>query len=193
MIETKYTVANFETVANQDTVTMPKKQYDIDILNFLRSLSLKTFTVTDVTRYLLEAHTEMFDKKKNATQFVYRHLKLLEKQGVIKTHATNSSKAIIFSWSSKSEDTSEEQMLLQSKSNNHHSIVKKLQEKIRLYKAEMLTNVGEAEAYSEWAAEMPELAENVKSHYQHTRDEAKLMLGKVKGFERLLAEYEAHL
>jgi len=172
---------------------MPKKQYPIDITNFLRSLTLETFTVTDVTRHLLDIHAQMFDKKKNATQFVYRHLKLIEKQGLIKTLTTNNQKAIVFCWSTQREVVNPDQKLLQVQSNTHQGIINKLQEKIRLYKAEMLTNVGETEAYSEWVTEMPELADDVKSHYQHTRDQAKLMLGKVKGFERLLAQYEARL
>jgi hypothetical protein len=172
---------------------MPKKQYDIDILTFIRSLSLDTFTVTDITRHLLEAHVSMFDKKKNATQFVYRHLKFLEKRGIIKTLATNNQKAIVFCWSVQGKDTNEVQRLPQLENKSHERIVNKLQEKIRLYKAEMLTNIGETEAYTEWVTEMPELAGDVKSHYQHTRDQAKVMLGKVKGFERLLAQYEARL
>lgn len=57
----------------------------------------------------------------------------------------------------------------------------------------MLTNMGETEAYSEWVQEMPEFADYVKPYYQHTREQAKLMLGKVKGFERLLAEFETQL
>lgn len=53
--------------------------------------------------------------------------------------------------------------------------------------------MGETEAYSEWVQEMPEFADYVKPYYQHTREQAKLMLGKVKGFERLLAEFETQL
>ena len=172
---------------------MPKKQYDIDILTFIRSLSLETFTVTDISRHLLEVHLKMFDKKKNATQFVYRHLKLLEKKGIIKTLTTNSQKAIVFCWAVQSEDTSKVQTLPQLVNEIHDRIISKLQEKIRLYRAEMLTNIGETEAYSEWVTEMPELADDVKSNYQHTREQAKVMLGKVKGFERLLAQYEARI
>lgn len=172
---------------------MPKKQYDIDMLDFIQSLSLKKFTVTDVTRHLLDVHVKMFDKKKNATQFVYRHLKLLEKQGVIETLNTNSQKAIVFCWSVHGEDANKLQKLPRVENKSHKHIINKLQAKIRLYKAEMLTNIGETEAYSEWVTEMPELTDDVKSHYQHTREQTKVMLGKVKGFERLLAQYEAYL
>ena len=88
---------------------MPKKQYDIDIESFIRSTSLETFTVTDVTRHLLQIHATLFDKKKNATQFVYRHLKALERQGVIKTLTTNNQKAIVFGWSGHRKTTNKAQ------------------------------------------------------------------------------------
>ena len=174
---------------------MAKKQYDIDIYAFTRSLQLENFTVTDVTRHLLEIHDNQFKNKKNANQFVYRHLKSLEKERVISGRLAEGGKAIVYRWSSECDDVSTEQIQAPSHTLNatHHTIVKKLQEKIRRYKAEMLTNVGETEAYSEWLEEMPELEADVKLHYQNTRDQAKLMLGKVKGFERLLAEYEERL
>lgn len=196
MIETKYTVAKFETpFIIRDPEPMAKKQYDIDISTFTRSLQLENFTITDVTRHLLDIHDKQFNNKKNANQFVYRHFKKLEKEGVISGHLVEGGKAIFYRWSSQFDDVKTEQIQASSQTlySTHHTIVKKLQEKIRLYKTEMLTNVGETEAYSEWLEEMPELEEDVKPHYQNTRDQAKLMLGKVKGFERLLAEYEERL
>jgi Fe2+ or Zn2+ uptake regulation protein len=171
---------------------MPKKQYEIDFYEFIESLGLQSFTVTDVTRHLLERYSKEFDKKKNATQFVYRHLKQLSSQGVISAIHAEGGKALVFRWCTESKEDSK---LLQLSDHDRNKvndiIVTKLQEKIRRYKTEMLMSMGETEAYSEWAQEMPDFAEYVKPHYQNTREQAKLMLGKVKGFERLLAEYEA--
>ena len=85
---------------------MPKKQYDIDFHEFIESLGLHSFTVTDVTRHLLETYSNEFDKKKNATQFVYRHLKRLSKEGVISATHGESGKAIVFRWCSESKEDS---------------------------------------------------------------------------------------
>jgi hypothetical protein len=169
---------------------MPKKKYGIDMHNFLLSLQLKSFTVTSITRHLLAAYSNEFDKKKNAAQYVYRHLKTLEHEGIITSLSGESGKAIVFSWSKKCDEDTETQNVLRGPSKINQEILFKIKEKIRRYKAEMLTNMGEAEAYSEWVKEMPDFAEDVKSHYQYTRDQTKLMLGKVKAFERLLVEYE---
>lgn len=169
---------------------MPKKPYDIDIRSFLRTLKLETFTVSDITNRLLETHSNLFYKKENAAQFVYRHLKSLERQGVIKTLTKNKNKAILFSLSDQSKEIDKLQNFTQDVASANQLIISKLKEKIHHYKSEMLASIGEAEAYSEWVSEMPELEDDVKSDYQKTRDQAKLMLGKVKGFERLLAQYK---
>lgn len=173
---------------------MPKKQYDIDFYDFIESLGLHSFTVSDVARQLIERYSKEFDKKKNATQFVYRHLKQLSRQGVISAIRGESGKALVFHWCTEPKGDSKLPPLTEHDRNKDEDIIAaKLQEKIRHYKTEMLMSMGETEAYSEWVQEMPNFAEHVKPHYQNTREQAKLMLGKVKGFERLLAEYEAQL
>lgn len=171
---------------------MPKKQYNIDFYDFIESLGLHSFTVNDVTRHLLKRYSKDFDKKKNAAQYVYRHLKRLSEDGKISAIHGQCGKAIIFRWCSESKEDSKLSQLTERDRNSTDDIIAtKLQEKIRHYKNEMLMNMGETEAYSEWVKEMPDFAEHVKPHYQNTREQANLMLGKVKGFERLLAEYEA--
>ncbi|APD88030.1 hypothetical protein BM527_01090 [Alteromonas sp. Mex14] len=121
---------------------------------------------------------------------MYRRLKQLIKEGVLFSSRNENSKAIIFQWCPESNESNQR---LKQLNKDNESIVSKLKEKIQRYKTEMLTNLGETEAYSEWVQEMPEFAEYVKPHYQNTREQAKLMLGKVKGFERLLADYEARI
>lgn len=193
MIETKYTVANFETNFHYEKTKMPKKLYNLDLTEFISSLELNSFTISDVTRRLLEKYSEEFDKKKNATQFVYRHLKRLQQEGVLSALPGESGKPIIFLWSegSKKDNKESDAYISQELNAVDDVVVGKLKDKIRRYKMEMLTSMGETEAYSEWVQEMPEFTECVKPYYQYTREQAKLMLGKVKGFERLLAEYEA--
>ncbi len=172
---------------------MPKKQYDIDMLTFLYSLSLETFTVSDVTRQLLLAYTKTFKKKKDATQFVYRQLKNFEKQKLVQRLSRDGQKAITFCLSEQIRSVDKGQKCLQAESTNYQEIVVKLQKKIRRCKVELFTNFGETEAYSEWIAEMPTLEKDVEKYYQNTREQAQLMLGKIKGFERLLEQYQKNL
>tara|TARA_Y100001968_G_scaffold309412_1_gene329147 strand:+ start:1892 stop:2485 length:594 start_codon:yes stop_codon:yes gene_type:complete len=195
MIETTYNVAKLETVSIvlKDLV-MPKNLYSIDLYRFILSLDLKFFTVSEVTEKLLAIHSEEFTNKKNATQFTYRHLQNFVKEGTALVSKSESGKANVYRLveSETSDQKQDEIPTLVVSHNEKDPIALKLQEKILRYKTEMLTNLGETEAYSELAEEVPELAEYVKSRYQYSREQAKMMLGKVKAFERLLSDYQAN-
>ena len=195
MIETTYNVAKLETVSIvlKDLV-MPKNLYSIDLYRFILSLDLKFFTVSEVTEKLLAIHSEEFTNKKNATQFTYRHLQNFVKEGTALVSKSESGKANVYRLveSETSDQKQDEIPTLVVSHNEKDPIALKLQEKILRYKTEMLTNLGETEAYSELAEEVPELANYVKSRYQYSREQAKMMLGKVKAFERLLSDYQAN-
>lgn len=173
---------------------MPKKMYIIDIYSFILSLDLKFFTVSEVTEKLLAIHSEEFTNKKNATQFTYRHLQNFVKEGTALVSTPESGKANVYRLveSEISDQKQADVLTLGVPYNEKDPIALKLQEKILSYKTEMLTNLGETEAYSELVEEVPELAEYVKSRYQYSREQAKMMLGKVKAFERLLSDYQAN-
>lgn len=173
---------------------MPKNLYSIDLYRFILSLDLKFFTVSEVTEKLLAIHSEEFTNKKNATQFTYRHLQNFVKEGTALVSKSESGKANVYRLveSETSDQKQDEIPTLVVSHNEKDPIALKLQEKILRYKTEMLTNLGETEAYSELAEEVPELAEYVKSRYQYSREQAKMMLGKVKAFERLLSDYQAN-
>tara|TARA_Y100001970_G_scaffold152213_1_gene186413 strand:+ start:13737 stop:14330 length:594 start_codon:yes stop_codon:yes gene_type:complete len=195
MIETTYNVAKLETsrIVLKDLV-MPKKLYSVDLYSFILSLDLKFFTVSEVTEKLLAIHSGEFTDKKNATQFTYRHLQNFVKEGTALVSKSESGKANVYRLveSETSDQKQDEIPTLVVSHNEKDPIALKLQEKILRYKTEMLTNLGETEAYSELAEEVPELAEYVKSRYQYSREQAKMMLGKVKAFERLLSDYQAN-
>lgn len=173
---------------------MPKNLYNIDLYSFILSLDLKFFTVSEVTEKLLAIHSEEFTNKRNATQFTYRHLQNFVKEGTALVSKSESGQANVYRLveSETSDQKQEETPTLVVSHNEKDPIALKLQEKILRYKTEMLTNLGETEAYSELAEEVPELAEYVKSRYQYSREQAKMMLGKVKAFERLLSDYQAN-
>ena len=119
-------------------------------------------------------------------------MRVISEDGLISAIHGQCGRAIVFRWCSESKEGSKLPQLTEHGRNKaDDNIATKLQEKIQHYKTEMLMSMGETEAYSEWVQEMPNFADQVKPHYQNTREQAKLMLGKVKGFERLLAEYEA--
>jgi hypothetical protein len=60
--------------------------------------------------------------------------------------------------------------------------------KLNLYKAEMLLNIGESEAYKELYSEFPELVDELQPQYNRARDNNTRILGKIRAIEGLLKQ-----
>ena len=66
----------------------------------------------------------------------------------------------------------------------------KLLGKLNLYKAELLLNIGESEAYKELYSEFPELVDELQPQYNKARDNNTKLLGKIRAIEGLLNQDE---
>lgn len=64
----------------------------------------------------------------------------------------------------------------------------KLQTKLNHYKAELLLNIGESEAYKELYAEHPDLITEIQAQFNDARDNNTRILGKIKAIEGLLKQ-----
>ena len=58
--------------------------------------------------------------------------------------------------------------------------------KLNHYKAELLLNIGESEAYKELYSEFPELVDEIQPQYNKARDNNTRILGKIRAIEGLL-------
>jgi hypothetical protein len=67
----------------------------------------------------------------------------------------------------------------------------KLLGKLNHYKAELLLNIGESEAYKELYSEFPELVDELQPQYNKARDNNTRILGKIRAIEGLLKQYES--
>ncbi len=66
----------------------------------------------------------------------------------------------------------------------------KLLGKLNHYKAELLLNIGESEAYKELYSEFPELVDELQPQYNKARDNNTRILGKIRAIEGLLRQDE---
>jgi hypothetical protein len=66
----------------------------------------------------------------------------------------------------------------------------KLLGKLNHYKAELLLNIGESEAYKELYSEFPELVNELQPQYNKARDNNTRILGKIRAIEGLLNQDE---
>lgn len=62
--------------------------------------------------------------------------------------------------------------------------------KLNHYKAELLLNIGETEAYTEIYAEFPELVDEIQPQYNVARDNNTKILGKIRAIEGLMKHDE---
>ena len=60
--------------------------------------------------------------------------------------------------------------------------------KLNHYKAELLLNIGESEAYKELYSEFPELVDELQPQYNNARDNNTRILGKIRAIEGLLEQ-----
>jgi hypothetical protein len=58
--------------------------------------------------------------------------------------------------------------------------------KLNIYKAELLLNMGESEAYKELYSEFPELINDIQPKYNKARDNNTRILGKIRAIEGLM-------
>lgn len=83
--------------------------------------------------------------------------------------------------------------LTENSTNNVHAVVdvkkEKLLSKLKHYKAELLLNIGESEAYKELYSEFPELVDEIQEQYNNARDNNTKILGKIRAIEGLLEQY----
>ncbi|WP_441004015.1 hypothetical protein [Pseudocolwellia agarivorans] len=64
----------------------------------------------------------------------------------------------------------------------------KLLSKLKHYKADLLLNIGESEAYKELYPEFPELVDELQIQYNNARDNNTKILGKIRAIEGLLKQ-----
>tara|TARA_R110000744_G_scaffold67194_1_gene137076 strand:- start:1510 stop:2034 length:525 start_codon:yes stop_codon:yes gene_type:complete len=73
----------------------------------------------------------------------------------------------------------------------HDDKQEQLLSKLNHYKAELLLNIGESEAYKELYSEFPDLVGDIQPQYNKARDNNTRILGKIRAIEGLLKQYKA--
>lgn len=174
---------------------MPIKRVDFEVLPFITSLNTTRFTISDLLDAYLASPNCQHDNQKASRQFLYRNLRKYENQGLVISHASKKSKALLYSLSNKpvegaltenSENESSSQLpVLSSK-----DICERIRAKLKRHKLSLLKSIGEAEAFREWAEELPSERHKIQAQYNAARDESSKLLGKVNAYESLLVMYQ---
>ena len=174
---------------------MPIKRVDFDVLAFITSFNNTPFTISDLLDAYLALPDCQHDNLKASRQYLYRNLRKYENEGLVMSHASKESKALLYSLSNKPIAES----VIENTENENGSLVPerstqdmsdRIRAKLKRHKLSLLKSIGETEAYKEWAEEMPSERHEIQAQYNAAKDESSKLLGKVNAYESLLVMYQ---
>lgn len=174
---------------------MPNKRVDFDVLAFITSLNATPFTISDLLDAYQASSNCQHDNQKASRQFLYRNLRKYENQGLVTSHASKESKALLYSLSKKPisgalTESAENESGSQLPVRSSQDMCERIRAKLKRHKLSLLKSIGETEAYKEWAEEMPSERHEIQAQYNAARDESSKLLGKVNAYESLLVMYQ---
>jgi hypothetical protein len=122
---------------------------------------------------------------------IYAELLKLVKKGWLKKLISKKKGLTRFS---KTKNFDVKAIILKAKCESTNSLKKhdekqgQLLGKLNHYKADLLLNIGESEAYKELYSEFPELVDEIQPQYNKARDNNTRILGKIRAIEGLLKQ-----
>ncbi len=148
------------------------------------------FTTSDVRSAYLVLKNDSSLEPSNVRRKIYAELLKLVKKGWLKKSKFKNKGGIRYS---KTDNFDVNTMALKIKpeektSVKHGDKQTLLFAKLNHYKAELLLNIGESEAYKELYSEFPQLVDELQPQYNMARDNNTRILGKIRAIEGLLKQ-----
>jgi hypothetical protein len=169
---------------------MTAKRVEFDLLHFLKNLSEPTFSVTSLNTTYLGTQNCPHQNTKTARQYINRHLGILVDKGIVIRTGSSSAKTLRYVLVSDARDiVTEPTDEYKSKLKSQDDVTKRLREKLKDYKLELLLSIGEAEVCKEVSEEIPTLLKGVQTRYNSSRDKSSKLLGKVNALELIITDY----
>jgi hypothetical protein len=161
------------------------------VAQIIVATNFNQFTTSDVRSAYLALKNDSNLQPSTVRRKIYAELLKLVKKGWLKKLVSNKKGLTSFS---KTELFNVEEISSKSKTElalSTESINKKQEQllgKLNHYKAELLLNIGESEAYKELYSEFPELVDELQPQYNKARDNNTRILGKIRAIEGLLEQ-----
>jgi hypothetical protein len=149
------------------------------------------FTTSDVRSAYLVLKSDPTIEPSTLRRKIYGELLKLVKKGWLKKIMSKTKGLTRFS---KTEFFDAEAITLKTKCEETNSLYeydekqKHLLGKLNHYKAELLLNIGESEAYKELYSEFPYFVDEIQPQYNKARDNNTRILGKIRAIEGLLKQ-----
>ena len=161
------------------------------VAQIIVAVNFNHFTTSDVRSAYLALKNDPALDSSSIRRMIYAELLKLVKKGWLKKLVSNKKGLTSFS---KTElfNVEEISSKIKTKSTLSTESINKKQEqllgKLNHYKAELLLNIGESEAYKELYSEFPELVDEIQPQYNKARDNNTRILGKIRAIEGLLEQ-----
>ncbi|MBA6253135.1 hypothetical protein [Colwellia sp. MB3u-55] len=166
---------------------------DIFVAQIITAPNVDHFTTSDVRSAYIALKNDPTIDPIVIRRKVYAELLKLEKKGWLKKLISNKkgftrfSKTKLFDPNKLPvERTNNASKIKSSENDKQQHLITKLNH----YKAELLLNIGETEAYKELYTEFPELVDEIQPKYNKARDNNTKILGKIKAIEGLLQQHK---
>ncbi|WP_426357416.1 hypothetical protein ACPUVO_13230 [Pseudocolwellia sp. HL-MZ19] len=160
------------------------------VAQIIATTNFNHFTTSDVRSTYLVLKNDSSLESTSVRRKIYAELLKLVKKGWLeklipknKKGPTRFSKTVLFDVEQiqlKNEDEPIEVI------NDIYKKKEQLLSKLNIYKAELLLNMGESEAYKELYSEFPELIDEIQPKYNKARDNNTRILGKIRAIEGLM-------
>jgi hypothetical protein len=161
------------------------------VAQIIVATNFDNFTTSDVRSAYFALKNDLSLEPTSVRRFIYAELLKLVKKDWLKKFASNKRgftrfhKTALF-------DSHEIALLamnsVKDSSNTPVNKQNKLLAKLNHYKADLLLNIGESEAYKELYSEFPELVDELQPQYNKARDNNTRILGKIRAIEGLLKQ-----
>jgi hypothetical protein len=159
-------------------------------LHFLLVIKeMNDFTVSEAKGVLLDERSEFTDPVETR-KFIYRQLTRNVAKGLLERtdKSDGGIKKTIYAKTDLFFESTVSVLLRKSKVITDNEKYTKLILKLNHYKAELLLNIGESEAYKELYSEYPELVDEIQPEFNKAKDNNTRLLGKIRAVEGLLGK-----
>lgn len=178
---------------------MPNERIQLNsyLYKILMPTSYDDFTVLQLRdEYQIQTNWKTPDPS-DARRYVYAQLKKLVEKGLLEKEKRAGQtkhqykKTRIFYESglySKGVITPKPENFTSAEPSQNDDTSSYLYSKLKRYKLELLTAIGESDEYEELYAELPSMGEELKARYRQSKDYSSKMLGKVRAIESLIEQ-----
>lgn len=161
---------------------------DIFVAQIIKAPNFDNFTTSDVRSSYITLKGDSSLDPIIIRRKIYAELMKLVRKGWLKKKNTSTKGSTRFSktelFDSKFLDSLQERQLITNEADvNKHE---RLFSKLNYYKAELLLNIGESEAYKELYSEFPDLVNEIQPQFNKAKDNNTRILGKIRAIEGLL-------